>query len=127
MSRRRKHGMDDIDYEELANRVAERVWNVNVTTTTGTGEVSFPQNTHTGDPPEDFRFNPNTFRVDPILQPYPMYELTVHDPRIAALEAKIQELTETLKMVGQLLDEHIKRTNPIPTDRARRSIIIEEE
>lgn len=130
MARRRRGGLADIDYETLANRVAERVWGSNVDFVTGT---TITVGTSSGAPVTGDRIlaDPNTFRVHDIAPEqewrYDTATIAHEDPRILILQEKVEELEKTLKMVGQLLDEHIKRTNPVPTDRKRRSIILDQE
>jgi hypothetical protein len=127
----RPRRLSDIDYEALAQQVANAVWSSNATVirptieTTGNFTITYDTNTQDGrqlqqqlgEPPSGI----------PHLQ-FPEYDANLLvDDTVAALTSRVEELEKTLKMVAILLDEHIKRTNPIPTNRAKRSIILDQE
>jgi len=114
----------DMDFDRLADKVAERVWASNADAMSG---INVTIGTTSGDA---VLGDPNMFRVHDVVHPEPEWsyqQVTTDKPSILALQEKIERLEETLKMVGQLLDEHIRRSNPVPTDRKRRSVILDQE
>ena len=114
----------DMDFDRLADKVAERVWASNVDSIS---MATVTVGTSSGDA---VLGDPNMFRVHDVVHPEPEWsyqQVTTDKPSILALQEKIERLEETLKMVGQLLDEHIRRSNPVPTDRKRRSVILDQE
>jgi hypothetical protein len=134
MTRRRYNGLADIDFERLAERVAERVWNTALDTTMVvanptplTQTVTVTDNTVTGDP--------NMFRIHDLQQePYPQIYIDgepvttdAYQSRILSLMQKVEVLEVRVAELSQFIVEHIRRSNPPPDRKQKRCVLFDKE